>query len=87
MSEDKYRSLRSKLTVFHDWPHRYVFKFIVPAAEQGTLEALFEGHDFSVRSSSGGKWVSLTCAREMPTSESVIQVYRAVEAIEGRWSL
>lgn len=85
--EDKYRSLKSKLEVFHDWPHEYVFKFIVPAARRSELEAVFAGRPFAVRESSGGKYASLTCRAEMPDSAAVIAVYRRVEEIEGSYAL
>lgn len=87
MSEDKYRTLRSKLAVFHDWPHRYVFKFIVPRERRRELEEVFDGADCSTRESSGGKYVSLTCEQEMPTSEAVIEVYQRVDRIAGALAL
>lgn len=87
MSEDKFRTLRSKLAVFHEWPHPYVFKFIVPRDKRGQLEELFEGADFSTRESSGGKYVSLTCERQMPSSEAVIEVYERVDRIAGAFAL
>ena len=85
--EQKFRTLQSKLKVFHDWPTEYLFKFIVPQEKLGELEAIFEGHDFRTRSSKHGRWVSLTCARTMDSSEAVIEVYRAVDRIEGAYSL
>ena len=87
MSEDKYRTLRSKLDVFHAWPHAYVFKFIVPGEKRGEIEELFAGADYSTRESSSGKYVSLTCAREMASSDAVIEVYERVDRIAGSFAL
>lgn len=84
---EKYRTLRSKLEVFHDWPHSYLFKFIVPRERQGELERIFDGWDYSTRASSKGSWVSLTCEREMASSDAVIEVYQMVDTIEGAFSL
>ena len=84
---DKYRTLRSKLEVFHDWPHPYLFKFIVPRERIGELEQVFDGHDYSTRQSSKGSWISLTCERVMQSSDDVISVYREVDRIEGSYSL
>lgn len=84
---DKYRTLRSKLEVFHDWPHPYLFKFIVPRERIGELEQVFDGHDYSTRQSSKGSWISLTCERVMESSDDVISVYREVDRIEGAYSL
>jgi putative lipoic acid-binding regulatory protein len=87
MHDDKYRTLKSKLRVFHEWPGPYLFKFIVPAEKKAELEALFEGHPYRVRSSRSGRYFSLTCERQMASSEEVIEVYRRVEQIEGSYSL
>ena len=85
--DDKYRTLRSKLEVFHEWPHAYLFKFIVPEGRLAELEGIFDGWDYSTRRSSKGTWVSLTCERTMDSSEAVIEVYRKVDAIEGVFAL
>jgi len=86
-AEDKYRTLRSKLEVFHDWPHAYLFKFIVPRDRMGELECIFDGWDYSTRTSRNGSYISLTCEREMESSQDVIDVYLRVDAIEGAFSL
>lgn len=87
MNDDKYRTLRAKLTVFHAWPHSYVFKFIVPQERRTELEEVFAGHDYSTRESSGGRYTALTCTREMDSSEAVIEVYRRVDRIAGAFAL
>ena len=87
MNTDRYRTLQSKLQAFEQWPSAYLFKFIVPHQKLPELEALFAGHEFSTRVSSGGRWVSLSCMRTMDDSAAVIEVYRQVEAIEGAYAL
>jgi hypothetical protein len=87
MVSKRYSTLKAKLEVFETWPHRYTFKFIVPADKRPELEALFHGLEYSLRPSRTGKYFSLTCVREMPTSESVVQVYERVSEIEGSWAL
>lgn len=87
MTADKYRTLKAKLETFETWPHRYTFKFIVPAEKKAELEGLFEGHEYSVRPSRTGKYLSLTCVREMQTATAVIEVYERVEKIEGSYAL
>lgn len=86
-ADDKYRTLRSKLEVFHDWPHPYLFKFIVPRAKLAELEQIFDGWEYTTRSSRKGSWVSLSCERTMESSDAVIDVYRRVDTIEGAFAL
>ena len=87
MTDDKYRTLKAKLETFETWPHRYTFKFIVPAEKRPELEAIFEGHAYSIRPSRTGKYISLTCIQELPTADAVIEVYQRVEGIEGSYAL
>jgi hypothetical protein len=87
MAQYDYRTLRAKLEVFEDWPHAYTFKFIVPGEKQAELEAMFEGFEYSLRPSRTGKYVSLTCVREMASSDAVIEVYQRVSGIEGSFAL
>ena len=82
-----YRTLQSKLKVFHQWPTEYLFKFIVPKEKLAELESIFDGLDFTTRASRNGRYVSLTCERRMESSEAVIDVYREVEKIEGSYAL
>jgi len=87
MASGKYQTLKAKLEVFETWPHRYTFKFIVPGERRTELEALFAGHEYNLRASRTGKYYSLTCVRDMPDSEAVIQVYERVDEIEGSYAL
>jgi uncharacterized protein len=77
-------SFREKLDKFYAWPSLYTFKFIVPTDKKDDLRQLFPLHTTSTeKSSEKGKYVSLTYEMMMPSSESVIEVYKRVEKIEG----
>ncbi|RKZ17814.1 DUF493 domain-containing protein [bacterium] len=87
MTAERYLTLKAKLDAFETWPHEYTFKFIVPAERREDLEALFTGHEYTLRPSRTGKYFSLTCLREMPDSDAVIQIYERVSEIEGSFAL
>jgi hypothetical protein len=87
MTADKYRTLKAKLETFERWPHRYTFKFIVPAGKRAELEALFTGQAYSLRPSRTGKYFSLTCVWELADAAAVIAVYERVDGIEGSYAL
>jgi putative lipoic acid-binding regulatory protein len=77
-------SFREKLDNFYAWPSLYTFKFIVPFDKREDLQRLFPLHTTATeKASEKGKYVSLTYQMMMPSSESVIEVYRKVEGIEG----
>ncbi len=77
-------SFKEKLDRHYAWPALYVFKFIVPLEKKKQLLQLFPRHVASAEKTSGkGKFVSLTYQMMMPSSESVIDVYKKVSAIEG----
>ena len=84
MDRDWLNSFREKLDNFHAWPYLYTFKFIVPAGKKDHLRSLFPLHTTSAeKSSETGKYVSLTYQMMMPSSQSVIEVYRKASAIKG----
>ena len=87
MADADYRTLKAKLEVFETWPHAYTFKFIVPGEKRSELEAVFAGHEYSLRPSRTGKYFSLTCVMEMPDADAVIAVYERVSGIEGSFAL
>ena len=61
-----------------------MFKFIVPTNKRDELRQLFPLHITTTEKSSGkGKYVSLTYQMMMPSSESVIAVYKKASVIEG----
>ncbi len=61
-----------------------MFKFIVPSHKRDELRQLFPRHITTTeKSSEKGKYISLTYQMMMPSSESVIDVYKKVSTIEG----
>jgi len=77
-------NFRVKLDQHYAWPALYMFKFIVPADQQDELRKLFPLHITTTEKKSGkGNYVSLTYQMMMPSSESVIEVYKKVSTIKG----
>ena len=74
MKRGPFDTLRAKLAAFEQWPGPYLFKFIAPKDRIGEVEALFEGHEYRLRPSRNGRWVSLTCERVMASSEAVVEI-------------
>lgn len=84
MDSQWFDNFREKLDKHYAWPALYMFKFIVPADHQEELRRLFPLHVASTEKRSGkGNYVSLTYQMMMPSSESVIQVYKKVSVIKG----
>ena len=90
MKEDFYANLKSKLEDQFDWPHLYLFKFIIPADNKklALVEALFGGDaQVSTRQSITNKFISVSAKEVMISPEEVIAIYRKASKIEGIMSL
>ncbi len=83
MNEESLRSLQIKLDEYHQWPCRFMFKFIVPREKSQELTTFFAGKPFTTRASKNGRYVSFTAEIEMQSSEEVIVFYREAGRIEG----
>ncbi len=84
MDPNWFISFQEKLDKHYAWPALYMFKFIVPTDKQEELRLLFPRHIASTeKKSEKGNYVSLTYQMMMPSSESVIEVYKKVSIIEG----
>jgi putative lipoic acid-binding regulatory protein len=84
MDAQWYNSFREKLDRHYAWPSLYVFKFIVPSDQQEELRRLFPLHVTSTeKKSEKGNYISLTYQMMMPSSDSVIEVYKKVSVIKG----
>lgn len=84
MNTQWFESFREKLDKHYAWPALYMFKFIVPVHKQEELRMLFPLHITSQeKRSEKGNYVSLTYQMMMPSSDSVIEVYKKVSGIEG----
>jgi len=87
MNEESLRSLQAKLDEYHQWPCRFMFKFITPQEKALELTALFAGKPFTTRSSKNARYISITAELEMQSSAEVIALYREAGKIEGIISL
>ena len=87
MNEDSLRSLQIKLDQFHQWPCRFMFKFIAPQDKINQLMAIFAASPFSTRCSKNARYISLTVELEMQSSDQVLAVYRRAGEIEGVMAL
>jgi putative lipoic acid-binding regulatory protein len=76
-------SFREKLDQHYAWPSLYIFKFIVPTGKEEEVKKLFPMHDTSEKTSSQGKYTSVTVQMMMPSSEAVISIYEQAALIEG----
>lgn len=74
---------RAKLEETHDFPSLYMFKFIVAEEKQDEVKKLFPGHDVHTKTSSKGTYVSVTAQTMMPSSDSIVEIYKQASKIEG----
>lgn len=89
-SSDKdafWSKLRQQLDESTNWPHLYMFKFIVPADNQkiAQVENLFNSKEAQIvmRRSSKGSYVSITAKEVMLNPDRVIERYKEAALIEG----
>jgi hypothetical protein len=82
--DESYLKAKLLLEANHSWPGLYVFKFIVPIAEKGSLINLLGDHSIQKENpSKTGKYVSLTIEKHFQGAESVLQQYQDVKTIPG----
>ncbi len=74
---------KEKLDQHYAWPALYTFKFIVSRGKEEEVKKLFPQHETKEKSSSKGKYSSITVEMMMPSSESIMQVYLDASKIEG----
>ena len=90
MKEEFYSNLKQKLEEQHEFPTLYLFKFIIPADNHklALVESLFGTEaQVTTRQSSSNKFVSISAKEVMITADSIIEVYKEAEKIEGIISL
>jgi len=78
---------QEKLEVAHNFPTIYMFKFIVLEEKKEMVQALFPGHEISLKPSSKGKYISITAKPMMGSSQSIMDIYKKAHKIEGIISL
>lgn len=97
MREDKnpqefYENLKIQLEESTDWPSEYLYKFIIPASNQGVaeIENIFDGLNakISLKNSSKGKYTSVSILVKMDSPDHVIEKYQEIgKRVEGVISL
>lgn len=84
---DFYDNFRAKLNSVEQFPSMYTFKFIVKAdsTAQEDVQQLFThgSTKFSEKTSSGGKYTSITVETFVNNAEDVINYYKKVSKIES----
>jgi putative lipoic acid-binding regulatory protein len=85
--DDRWKRLRETLDRLHAWPGPYTFKFVVPSARVPEVREAVCDLAFTERSSSNGRYVSLTATVQAGAVDEILDVYRAIEDIPGVVSL
>jgi uncharacterized protein len=83
MDQQWIENFRKQLDQHYRWPSLYIFKFIVPQGQEDALKKLFPLHTSTEKTSSAGKYTSITFNMMMPSADAVIEVYEKASAIEG----
>ena len=92
MDKRKYddSNFRKLLAEEIEWPHVYMFKFIVPASqdkEAQVLQLFPKGVDVSYKKSRTGKYTSITIRTLIQSPDEVLKYYEEAAKIEGIMSL
>lgn len=82
MALDK-ESFKTRLEETHIFPSLYMFKFIVPKEQINEVESLFPKNEFTEKSSSGGKYISITAKVMVSSADQIIEIYESAQKIEG----
>lgn len=78
---------KQKLESSGQFPMNYLFKFIVKTGKEQEVQALFPSQEVILKSSSGGKYTSVTIEMHVEDAEYVIEIYEKAAQIEGLISL
>lgn len=87
-----YQRLKERLEEGFEWPHTYLYKFIMESSSHkvAEIDRIFDkmGAVISYRDSSKGKYISVTIEVEMSSPDHVIEKYKEVgRKVEGIISL
>jgi uncharacterized protein YbbK (DUF523 family)/putative lipoic acid-binding regulatory protein len=80
---DKQQTFRELLDQCHTWPCSFPFKFIVPQEKLQEILLLFPEEKPSLRSSKGGKYVSVTINKRVHSSDEVLACYDRLAGTKG----
>lgn len=90
MTPEEEIKLRQQLSELHNWPEKYLFKFIVPEDEEKRrqVEHLFgDKANIKSRLSSKGNYSAYSVTMIVKDVDEVIKIYRNAGDIEGLISL
>lgn len=90
MDEDFYTNLKNKIEDQFEFPHLYLFKFIIPSDNKklALAEALFGAEaQITTRQSKNNKYISISAKEVMISPDEIIAVYKKAAKIEGIMSL
>ncbi len=80
---DTYARLEQRLNEFYTWPCTYPFKCIVPSEQFSALAGRFPVEGITTRTSSGGRFISMTMEIRATCAEDVLSLYRKAAEVEG----
>lgn len=80
-------SFKEQLDSQTDFPTLYMFKFIVPVGKEKQVANLLPNNEMVVKKSNKGNYVSVTIKAMMPSSDSIVAIYKRASEIEGIISL
>ncbi len=87
MNTNNYDSLKEKLEESHEFPIKYMFKFIVLKEKVQDVLPFFETAEISTKKSKTGKYISVSATIVAFSSDDIIQKYISLNHIEGIISL
>lgn len=80
---EKYKAQKELLDQQYDFPCEYLFKFIVPKAQVEQVKALLPEHQYELRPSKKGTYMSVSIRHQAESSELVLAIYEKASLIEG----
>ncbi len=87
MTQDNYDSFRKKLEEEHEFPSKYMYKFIVVKEKVQDILPFFETAEISTKKSKTGKYISVSATIVAFNSEDIISRYKSLSHVEGIISL
>lgn len=87
MSETNYDSFKKKLDEEHEFPSKYMYKFIVVKEKVQDILPFFETAEISTKKSKTGKYISVSATIVAFSSDDIIDKYKSLSHVEGIISL
>lgn len=85
--EEFYEVLKTRLEATHDFPEKYLFKFIIPNDHSKLTDIFksFDGTEYSTtnKESKNGKYISVNINAFVLDANQVVKIYKEIGKIEG----